>query len=317
MTDRIKVNLSVPAQWRFEEYLASHSAEGRWTWSNVDFFLNEQKGNFDYWIVLDEIESELSLAVPAGNTWLVTMEERCVNPSYAEGYLEQFDQVVTSRHDIQHRSILETYFFPKWHIQKSLPFLEGFIFEKQKNLSAIISDKVEFGEQKKRYALINRLKGHFKEGLDWFCRGENPIDDKWDGLSQYKYSIAIENGSYPGYFTEKLLDNLLAGCVTFYWGAPDIHRYFPKELVIPIPIDDFEQAISIIESHFKAGHYEAVCENFTDVRRTILYEYQFYPWLVKLMAHSDGLTKKSKKLQPQSVFISGRKKNRIRKFFRA
>lgn len=37
-------------------------------------------------------------------------------------------------------------------------------------------------------------------------------------LSQYKFSMCYENGSYPGYVTEKLLHAKVAGTVPIYWG---------------------------------------------------------------------------------------------------
>ncbi|WP_394958760.1 glycosyltransferase family 10 domain-containing protein [uncultured Helicobacter sp.] len=39
---------------------------------------------------------------------------------------------------------------------------------------------------------------------------------KW--LENYKFNICFENGSYPGYLTEKLFDAYIAGCIPIYWG---------------------------------------------------------------------------------------------------
>ena len=44
------------------------------------------------------------------------------------------------------------------------------------------------------------------------------IDDKIEWLKSYKFNICFENGSHPGYLTEKLFDAFLAGCVPIYWG---------------------------------------------------------------------------------------------------
>ncbi len=43
---------------------------------------------------------------------------------------------------------------------------------------------------------------------------------KLDYLSDFRFTIAAENGSYPGYTTEKLVDAFLAGSVPIYWGDP-------------------------------------------------------------------------------------------------
>jgi hypothetical protein len=45
-------------------------------------------------------------------------------------------------------------------------------------------------------------------------------------ISQYKFTIAFENSSYPGYHTEKLLDPMMVGSLPIYWGNPSIDRHF-------------------------------------------------------------------------------------------
>ena len=45
-------------------------------------------------------------------------------------------------------------------------------------------------------------------------------------LEQYKFTIAFENYSYPGYHTEKILDPMLAGSLPIYFGNPNIDKHF-------------------------------------------------------------------------------------------
>ena len=52
------------------------------------------------------------------------------------------------------------------------------------------------------------------------------VSNKREFQSQYKFSIAFENSSYPGYITEKILDAFLAGTVPIYWGNPLAQRDF-------------------------------------------------------------------------------------------
>jgi len=49
---------------------------------------------------------------------------------------------------------------------------------------------------------------------------------KVDFLRAYKFVIAFENGSSPGYNTEKLSHAIEADCVPIYWGDPEIARSF-------------------------------------------------------------------------------------------
>jgi hypothetical protein len=51
-------------------------------------------------------------------------------------------------------------------------------------------------------------------------------------MRNYKFAIAYENASFPGYVTEKIFDALFAGCIPIYAGAPDVTDYIPKETFI-------------------------------------------------------------------------------------
>jgi hypothetical protein len=77
-------------------------------------------------------------------------------------------------------------------------------------------------------ALANELRGR----VDLFGRGFSEIQFKEDGLATYMFSIAHENASYPGYFTEKILDCFATGTIPIYWGDPEIGRIFNTDGII-------------------------------------------------------------------------------------
>ena len=49
---------------------------------------------------------------------------------------------------------------------------------------------------------------------------------KLEFLKDYKFCLAYENESSPGYVTEKLLHAKAAGCIPIYWGDPKVERDF-------------------------------------------------------------------------------------------
>lgn len=57
-------------------------------------------------------------------------------------------------------------------------------------------------------------------------RDDKGIQNKIKFLSNYKFTLAYENGSYPGYATEKMLEAYLAGTVPIYWGSPTVELDF-------------------------------------------------------------------------------------------
>lgn len=54
--------------------------------------------------------------------------------------------------------------------------------------------------------------------------GTVPMDGKLKFLRNYRFNIAFENASHPGYCTEKLLHAFAAGCVPIYWGDPHVSK---------------------------------------------------------------------------------------------
>lgn len=59
-------------------------------------------------------------------------------------------------------------------------------------------------------------------------------EDKLRLLTRYRFALAIENTSFPGYITEKIYDCFYARCVPVYYGPPDIERFIPPETFVDL-----------------------------------------------------------------------------------
>jgi alpha(1,3/1,4) fucosyltransferase len=71
--------------------------------------------------------------------------------------------------------------------------------------------------------------------------------DKVEFESNFKFSIAFENASYPGYTTEKILDSFAAGTIPIYYGDSLVYNDFNKGSFINLhDFDSFEEAINYI-----------------------------------------------------------------------
>lgn len=53
-----------------------------------------------------------------------------------------------------------------------------------------------------------------------------PIENKLEFIKDYKFVIAFENDSYPGYTTEKIFEPLQQNCIPIYWGDPLVSNDF-------------------------------------------------------------------------------------------
>merc|ERR1712129_221727 len=49
-----------------------------------------------------------------------------------------------------------------------------------------------------------------------------------------QFVLVVENSQHPNYFTEKLLDAMLARCVPVYWGCPNLGNFFDADGVIEV-----------------------------------------------------------------------------------
>lgn len=108
------------------------------------------------------------------------------------------------------------------------------IYNKTKLASMISSGKSWTEGHRFRLDWVDRLRGK----VNLYGREFNPIQLKEHGLCDYMFSVAIENGSYETYFTEKLLDCFLTGTIPIYHGAPDVGNYFNMDGILTL--DEFD-----------------------------------------------------------------------------
>ena len=104
------------------------------------------------------------------------------------------------------------------------------LYTKTKLCSMISSDKQITNAQRVRVGYANK----FKNSLDLYGTGFNPVDCKSEALNEYMFSVAIENTFSEATFTEKILDCFLTGVVPVYLGANDLTSIFDCNGIIPL-----------------------------------------------------------------------------------
>jgi hypothetical protein len=279
-------------------------------WNSISYRINPQKlSEADFVVVHEDIDHTLKAKVQQGGVCLVTGEEKSIKKSYQQDYLDQFDFVITSRDDISHPHVMRCHYMHPWWVDKSYDELMAINHPiKTNQLSAIISNLAVSPTHKDRFAFINKLKGHYKDDLDWFAKGEKTfLADKWDGLAPYHYSIAIENSYYTNYFTEKITDCFLAYTMPFYAGCPNINEFFDDRSFVKIDIHDFQKSIHTIDEAMGGQRSKKNQSYIRESRALVLEKYHF------LAALSDILKRKEKTnvtvrktLHPQNYFDGGK-----------
>lgn len=133
--------------------------------------------------------------------------------------------------------------------------------EKTKFCAFVVSNP-KSPERNKFFKELNRRR-HVDSGGRHFNNIGNVISDKTDFIKNYRFTIAFENTSSPGYTTEKLIEPLLVGSIPIYWGNPEVERDFNPGCMINVSnFHNFSDAIDYILS----------LENNIEAQREILKE---------------------------------------------
>ncbi len=88
---------------------------------------------------------------------------------------------------------------------------------------------------------------HNMDAPELAARGGNTIGwqrSKRNFLRKYKFNIAFENSSAPGYITEKLIDCFLGNTVPIYWGSDgDIEPFSRDTLILANDYDSLDSLV--------------------------------------------------------------------------
>ena len=187
--------------------------------------------------------------------WL--MESKYITPDLVEhvyqnyqDYVQHFECIFT--HNKNLLSLDNCFRFAPaygFYIQKPK------IYQKSKLISMVSSNKTDCEGHRYRLQWVKKLRN----SLDLYGRGFNPIEHKEEGLCDYMFSVAIENGNYESYFTEKILDCFVTGTIPIYRGSPDIANYFNPDGIIFLN-EDFQ--IENLNPDMYYSKMDAIKDNF-------------------------------------------------------
>lgn len=133
--------------------------------------------------------------------------------------------------------------------------LYGDVYElcKPKDAESILKSKTKFcnfvvsnPQGKERNKFFKQLSNYKKvdSGGRFMNNIGHRVTDKNAFVQQYKFTLAFENSSYPGYTTEKIFQPMMVHSMPVYWGNPLIQLDFnTKSFINVIDYPDFESAI--------------------------------------------------------------------------
>lgn len=133
------------------------------------------------------------------------------------------------------------------------------IHPKSKNFSIIASAKRQHPGHKLRHQIIAGAEGH----IDVFGGGYDPLENKIDGLRDYRYHFCIENMSRDYWFTEKLIDCFVTGTIPIYWGCPSIDNFFNIDGMICFDeLKHLPELLPTCNEELYESKLDAIKENF-------------------------------------------------------
>jgi hypothetical protein len=121
----------------------------------------------------------------------------------------------------------------------------------------------------------NELKIPFKS---WEVAGdkkniETCAEAKCELFGDSQFGVVIENASYRGYFTEKIIEMFLFKTIPVYWGCSDIEDFFNIDGIITFNnVDDAIFKLNNLDENYYNDRLEAIEENHNIAKQYLFYD---------------------------------------------
>ena len=144
--------------------------------------------------------------------------------------------------------------------------------ERPKDIDAVMSSKTKFcnfiysnPKCKERNAFFEQLAAYKPVESAGRFRNNTGVhlatqQDKLDFIAPFKFSIAFENGSYPGYTTEKIHQAMRAHTIPIYWGNPLVALEFNPDAFINC--HDYHNFAEVIERVAEIDQSDALYRSY-------------------------------------------------------
>ena len=131
----------------------------------------------------------------------------------------------------------------------------------RKNFCAAVISNCE-DRYKFRLNFIDKLNEYKKVDMGGKCQNNinRSVSNKIEFLSNYKFSIAMENSDGDGYLSEKIIDSFLAGTIPIYYGDYILDEFInPKSYILIKGEKDIDKKIEYIKKIDKDDNlYKAI-----------------------------------------------------------
>ncbi len=246
-------------------------------------FLFNSSGTFDLVCVVNWVRKPILVRAPR-NQFLKLIQEPSWKGRYSHRFVEKHARYFRKvrGHSDAVRNVAprgeEGYAFLPHQVSLTSEF------EKSESVSIIASTQAQLPGQSHRNAVVNQLLERRADlQRHTYGRGRREVESKSEALDAYMYTLAIENSAIKSYFTEKVTDPILRGCVPIYFGAPNLSEYLPKGSFIQLS----ELTVDAIKGAFETVSREDYTSRLDALRQAqfqIAHELRLCCWLSNELA---------------------------------
>jgi hypothetical protein len=245
-------------------------------WGGIQFSFDPIE-RCDYVIILNHPSQDTTVICPPHHIWAIMQEPPTGSFYWLHRGDVHFWRVYTSDHHLRGKRYVHAPPALPWHINKDFDYLTRCgVPDKKRDLSWITSNKASLQGHQDRMRFLQSVQGELE--LDLFGRGFQYIEDKWEVLAPYRYSLAVENFRNPYYWSEKLVDCFLSWTMPIYYGCTRISEFFPSEAMVCIDVHD-PQAPDKIKEVVASDLWRRNLDAIAEARRLVLEKYQLFPFV--------------------------------------
>lgn len=178
--------------------------------------------------------------------------------------------------------------------------------QKNDKISIVTSNKAHTEYHQKRLEFLDVVKEKIPDHIELFGQGFKSVADKKDALIDYKYHIALENGTGKYAWTEKLSDPLMCWTFPFYHGCDNVEDDLPDGSFQYIDISNPDAAINQMMAGVKDDIWTKQLDSITEARHIIFTEFNLCGQFAKLAKQLMSLDTGSSKQPPKRLIRSER-----------
>ena len=183
-------------------------------------------------------------------------------------FRNRFDLILTHNKELCNTGLHKTRWYP-WGTSQLDSLDDIKVYPKTKLCSFNYSNKKWWPGHKFRYNLGNSLISNAKVDVMGPFDYRNYIP-KLNTVKNYYFSIQVENQKVDDFFSDKIIDCFLTGCIPIYRGTNNIGNYFNTDGIIQFNTEqELTDIINSLTPELYYSKYNSVLNNFVRAQNYI------------------------------------------------